>query len=57
MNSLFEMLVTSKPEGMGVGLFVSRRIAESLGGSLTACNRPDGGAEFVLCLQGTEGPA
>lgn len=55
MNKLFEMLETSKPDGMGVGLFVSRRIAESLGGTLAASNVPQGGAEFVLSLQGMKG--
>lgn len=55
MNKLFEMLETSKPDGMGVGLFVSRRVAESLGGTLTASNVPQGGAEFVLSLQGMKG--
>lgn len=55
IDKMFQLLVTSKPDGMGVGLFVSRRIAESLGGSLTASNPSGGGAELVLSLPNIEG--
>lgn len=34
--------------GLGLGLLLSRRIAERMEGSLTAENRPEGGARFVL---------
>lgn len=42
--------------GVGLGLSISRGIAEAHGGSLTARPRPGGGAEFVLGLPST-GPA
>lgn len=39
------------PEGVfGIGLTVARNAAEQMGGSLTAANRPEGGAVFTLSL-------
>jgi two-component system sensor histidine kinase KdpD len=36
--------------GVGLGLSIARRLAEAHGGSLTAENRPAGGARFTLRL-------
>jgi two-component system sensor histidine kinase HydH len=47
---VFETFVSSKETGVGLGLPVSLRIAEDHGGRLTAYNKPDGGACFVLRL-------
>ncbi len=33
-EKIFDMLFTTKPEGSGLGLYISRRLAESLGGKL-----------------------
>jgi signal transduction histidine kinase len=47
---LFEPFFTTKgPEkGTGLGLTLSRELVEQLGGSLTASNRPEGGARLRL---------
>jgi signal transduction histidine kinase len=47
---LFEPFYTTKTAGTGIGLAMSAGIAESLGGTLTGDNRPEGGAAFRLTL-------
>jgi two-component system sensor kinase FixL len=48
---LFDPFVTTKPNGMGVGLSISRTIIESHGGKLWADPNPDGGTIFHLTLK------
>jgi len=47
---LFAPFKTSKNGGSGIGLWQAKRIAASLGGRMTAENREDGGARFVIRL-------
>lgn len=50
---LYERLsATSLQPGAGVGLFVCRRLAEAMGGSIVAQRGKRGGARFVLSLPG-----
>jgi len=49
--NLFVPFFTTKPDGSGIGLPLSRQIAEAHGGSLALLNRKDGkGAEALLRL-------
>lgn len=43
--------ITREIGGCGLGLAIARGLAQGMGGNLTAENRPDGGAKFVLELK------
>jgi len=47
---LFEPYFTTKPQGTGLGLFVSRQIVEELGGALTFRSEPGRGTTFEVRL-------
>jgi PAS domain S-box-containing protein len=47
-EKIFDAFVTTKKEGMGIGLAVSRSIAEAHEGQLSAANNPEAGATFTL---------
>lgn len=49
--NLFVPFFTTKPQGSGIGLVLSRQIAEAHGGSLTIANRTDGAHGCVARLE------
>ena len=50
MEQVFEPFYSSKANGMGVGLSISRSIVTAHGGTLTAENGAEGGGRFRLSL-------
>ena len=49
-DRLYEAFYTTKPDGMGMGLAISRSIVERHGGRLWATNRDPQGASFHIEL-------
>jgi nitrogen fixation/metabolism regulation signal transduction histidine kinase len=55
-SNLFVPFFTTKPQGSGIGLVLSRQIAEAHGGSLSLENRADGhGCIALLRMEAAEG--
>jgi PAS domain S-box-containing protein len=49
-DQIFKSFVTTKDEGLGIGLSICRTIIESHGGRLSFINRPQGGTTFTIQL-------
>ena len=62
LEAIFDRFYTERPESekfgthSGLGLSISKQIAEAHGGSLKASNRAQGGARFTLTLPATQPP-
>ncbi len=55
MTKLFEPLFTAKTKGIGLGLAVSRKLAEANGGHIEVESEPGKGSIFTLVLPVHEG--
>jgi len=49
-EKLFEAFYTTKPQGLGLGLSISKSIIKAHGGRLWAITRRGGGAAFLITL-------
>ncbi len=50
LSEVFEPFVTTRPNGLGMGLAIARMIVAAHGGTLVASNNEDGGATLTLVL-------
>ena len=50
LATVFEPFVTTKHDGLGLGLAICRSIVTAHGGSIRALNNPEGGATLVVAL-------
>jgi PAS domain S-box-containing protein len=50
LPKIFAPFFTTKANGTGLGLAIVQKIVLQHGGSIEARNRPEGGAEFIICL-------
>ena len=51
LDTLFTPFVTTKANGLGIGLTIVRSIVDAHGGTIVARNHPEGGATFTVTLR------
>ncbi len=51
-KQIFNPFFTTKKDGLGLGLTISRRILDAFSGSLRVADHPNGGAEFIVTVPG-----
>jgi signal transduction histidine kinase len=56
-DNLFTPFFTTRPGGTGLGLSIAQHIAIQHGGTISAENRPEGGASFTIWIPATEATA
>jgi signal transduction histidine kinase len=56
-GKLFAPFMTTKSQGLGIGLTIVRTIVDAHGGAIEARNNPDGGATFTVTLPRSEAAA
>ena len=55
LSAVFEDFVTTKRRGLGLGLAISKKIVEQLGGTISVASEVGKGTTFVLDFPRTEG--
>ena len=55
-GKLFAPFVTTKANGLGIGLTIARTIVQAHGGTIDARNNPEGGATFIVTLRRSDTP-
>ena len=50
-KDVFQPFVTDKPNGLGLGLRIADDIMSDLGGGLSLCSSPLGGAGFLVTMR------
>ena len=53
-DDIFEPYVTTKPDGVGLGLTIVKENLRNMHGSIKATNRPEGGAQFTVRMPKAE---